>query len=166
MVRVRGVRPRGVAMIAAVALASEEGEGIADAGPPEHDPERRAHRKQAHASRFAMEAQGVVRQALHGPTGEARGLLLEDGRIGRFPPHMAEAVAALLVPGNPVLLRGDGFTTPHGTVIVVRAIGASADDLRVLGRAEAPPKKLKDKPGKEHKPRPPLGRQSGGIPGS
>jgi hypothetical protein len=100
-----------------------------------------------------MEAQGVVRQALHGPKGEVRGLLLEDGRAGRFPPHAAKAVAALLVPGSPVLLRGDGFATAHGTVIVVREIGASAGDLRKLDAEKPHPKKKHgDRPGKHHKP--------------
>ena len=151
-VRIRGVRPRGVAMIAAVSIAPEEGDRIVDAGPPEDDGERKARRKQAHATRSPMDVQGVVRQALHGPKGEVRGLLLEDGRTGRFPPHAAEAVAALLVAGNRVLLRGDGFATPHGTVIAVREIGTSADTLRALDVNKPHPKKHGNKPGKGHKP--------------
>ena len=83
-VRVRGVRPRGVAMIAAVSIAPEEGARIVDAGPPENGESRKAAHKQAHAARTAIEAQGVVRQVLHGPKGEVRGVLLEDGRSGRF----------------------------------------------------------------------------------
>jgi hypothetical protein len=149
-VRVRGVRPRGVAMIAAVSIAPEDGPRIVDAGPPEHDKDRKAERKHAaHAARSAMEAQGVVRQTLHGPKGEVRGVLLEDGRAGRFPPHAAKAVAALLVPGKPVVLRGEGASIPHGTVIAVREIGASADSLRKLDAEKPHPKK---KPGKDHKP--------------
>ncbi len=62
-VRVRGVRPRGVAMIAAVAVAPEEGDRIVDAGPPEDEGERKARRKRAHAARLPMEVQGIVRQA-------------------------------------------------------------------------------------------------------
>jgi hypothetical protein len=154
-VHIRGVRPRGVAMIAAVSIAPEEGERIVDAGPPDHDKDREAARRNAaHAARSAMEAQGVVRQALHGPKGEVRGVLLEDGRAGRFPPHAAEAVAALLVPGRPVVLRGAGFSNPHGTVIAVHEIGASAENLRKLDVGKPPPKKKHgDNPGKDHKPR-------------
>ena len=32
-----------------------------------------------------------------------------------------------------VLLRGDGCTTRHGTVLTVREIGSSRDDLRRIG---------------------------------
>ena len=151
-VRVRGVRPRGIAMIAAVSVAPEEGDRIVDAGPPDDEAPRKVERRQAHAARSPMEVQGVVRQALHGPKGEMRGLLLEDGRTGRFPPHAAEGVAALLVAGKSVLLRGDGFATPHGTVIAVREIGTSIDYLRQLDTKKPHPKVHVDKPGKGHKP--------------
>ncbi len=145
-VQVRGVRPRGVAMVAAVSIAPEEGARIVDAGPPEDDEGRKAARKQAHTKRTAMEAQGVVRQLLHGPKGEVRGVVLQDGRSGRFPPHAAQDLAAMLVPNASVLLRGEGLVTPHGTIIAVREVGMSADDLRPV---EA--KKPKDKH-KDHKP--------------
>lgn len=150
MVRVRGVRPRGVAMIAAVSIASDEGGQIVDCGPPDHDGEQKAHGKQAHTARTAMEAQGVVRQALHGPKGELRGLLLEDGRAGRFPPHVAASVAGLVTPGKPIVLRGEGLANSHGTVIAVREIGALADDMRVLETEKPRPKE----PDKKHKHRP------------
>ena len=144
-VHIRGVRPRGVAMIAAVSIAPEEGVRIVDAGPPEDGESRKAARKRAHAARAVIEAQGVVRQVLHGPRGEVRGVLLEDGRSGRFPPHAVEAVAGMLAASKPVLLRGDGIVTPHGTVIAVREIGTSSGDLHRIDT-----KKPKDKRGKDH----------------
>ena len=140
---VRGVRPRGVAMVAAVSIAPAEGAGIVDAGPPEDDEDRKAARKRAHARRMEMEAQGVVRKLLHGPKGEVRGVLLEDGRTGRFPAHASQDIAAMIVPAATVLIRGEGLATPHGTVIAVREIGTAASDLR---RVEA------KKPKKDHKP--------------
>ena len=149
-VHIRGVRPRGVAMIAAVSIAPEEGVRIVDAGPAEDGERRKAARKQAHAERTLIEAQGVVRQVLHGPKGEVRGVLLEDGRSGRFPPHAVEAVAGMLTPNKPVLLRGDGIVTPHGTVIAVDELGASLADMR---RIEG--KKPKDKHDKKPKPQRP-----------
>ncbi len=152
-VHVRGVRPRGVAMIAAVSIAPEEGARIVDAGPPENGESRKMARRQAHAKRVAIEAQGVVRQVLHGPKGEVRGVLLEDGRTGRFPPHAAEAVAGLLAPNKPVLLRGDGLATPHGTVIAVHEIGTSSGDLHRVAT-----KKPKDNHREDHKPRRPGSR--------
>jgi len=99
-------------MIAAVAVSPEEGTRIVDSGPPERDDSRKAARKQAHLSRMAMEVAGVLRQVLHGPKGEVRGLLLEDGRVGRFPSHAAEDLVSLLVPGTRLLLRGDGSRPP------------------------------------------------------
>jgi hypothetical protein len=150
-VQVRGVRPRGIAMIAAVSIAPEGGARIVDAGPPADDEGRKAARKQAHARRTEMEAQGVVRQVLHGPKGEVRGVLLEDGRAGRFPPHAAEALGGMLAPNARVLLRGEGLTTPHGTVIAAREIGTSVDDLRPV---EAKKPKDKHKHHKPHRPGP------------
>lgn len=125
-VRICGIRPRGVAMVAAVAVQPEDGARIVDAGPPHGGEARRP----AHARRTAVEVEGVLRQKLHGPKGEVRGVLLEDGRSARFPPHAGEGIEALLAPGARLLLRGDGFATEHGTVIAVREIGSSRDDLR------------------------------------
>jgi hypothetical protein len=149
-VRIRGVRPRGVAMIVAVSIASEGCGRIVDAGPREDDEARKARRKQTHAARSAMEARGVVRQALHGPKGEVRGLLLEDGRTGRFPPDAADSLAMLLASGKAVLLRGDGLSTPLGTVITIHEVGTSADDVRVLKTQKPHLKKHGDKPCTEH----------------
>jgi len=146
-VRVRGVRPRGVAMVAAVSVAPEEGAAIENGGPPLDEDTRKARRKQARGARTTMEARGVLRQVLHGPRGEVRGLLLEDGRSGRFPPHAAAAVAPRLVPGTPVLLRGDGLLTQHGTVIAIREIGTSAEDML---RLDEPPRPRHGKAPKPH----------------
>ena len=150
-IQVRGVRPRGVAMVAAVSIASEEGARIVDSGPPDDDEGRKATRKRAHAGRTTMEAQGVVRKLLHGPKGEMRGVLLEDGRAGRFPPHAAQDVATMMVPNASVLSRGEGLVTPHGTVIAVLEIGRSASDLRPV-EAQKPKKGHKDH--KPHRPGP------------
>ena len=142
------VRPRGVAMIAAVSVAAGKGAFIADEGPPEDNEGRRAARKQTRGARRTVEASGVLRQVLHGPRGEVRGLLLEAGRAGRFPPYVAEEMASILKPGTPLLLRGEGFVPEHGTIIAIGAIGTSADNMRPIDAK--PPK---DKHGKEHPPR-------------
>lgn len=143
-VGIRGVRPRDVAMIAAVAVTPEDGAPIVDLGPPKGD----AERKRSHEARTSMEVEGVLRQALHGPKGEVRGVLLEDGRAGRFPHHAAEPLLALLRPGQHLVLRGEGTTTAHGVVVAVREIGTSADDLRPveLGKDHKPGKDPKKAP--------------------
>jgi hypothetical protein len=146
-VRIRGVQPRGVAMIAAVAVVPEEGPPIVDGGPPKDGDARKAARKGAHAARSTMDVAGVLRQVLHGPKGEVRGLLLEDGRAGRFPPHAAEGLASMLKPGSHLLLRGEGLITAHGTVLAVREIGSPSGQLQ---RIDAGP--AHDKHGKPHKP--------------
>jgi hypothetical protein len=131
-VKVRGLRPRGVSdMVAAIALETETGRRIVDAGPS-NKAARKEVRKHTAARRVSSEIEGVVRRALHGPKGEIRGLLLEDGRAGRFPSHAAAALLPLLGAGTRILLRGDALSTEHGTVLAVRAIGASRDDLKDL----------------------------------
>jgi hypothetical protein len=139
-VRIRGVRPRNAAMIAAVAMQPEDGPRIVDGGPPGHDEARKAAKKRVAAARRPTEIEGVLRQALHGPKGEIRGLLLEDGRSGRFPPHAADALVGLLRPGTHLLLRGDAFSGEHGTVVAVREIGTAPDCLRRID-----PKPAKEK---------------------
>jgi hypothetical protein len=146
-VRIRGVQPRGVAMIAAVAVTPEEGTPIVDGGPPKDGDARKLARKQAHAARVAMEIEGVLRQVLHGPKGEMRGLLLEDGRAGRFPPHVAEGLTSMLKAGSRLLLRGEGLTTQRGTVLAVREIGPSHDHLC---RIDARPAKDKHEKPRKH----------------
>lgn len=150
-VRVRGVRPRNAGMIAALSVQPERGAVIVDDGPSEDNGARKNARKQAHAARISSEIDGVVRRPLHGPKGEVRGVLLEDGRSGRFAPHHSVFLAPLLQAGSSVVMRGDAFVTEQSTVVAVREIGASREDMRRLdGKADRPkPKdhKAHDVPG-------------------
>lgn len=146
-VKVRGLRPRGVPdMVAAIAVETEAGVRIVDAGPSDELPARKEARKRAAERRVPGEVVGVVRRALHGPKGEVRGVLLEDGRSGRFPPRVAAALSPLLGRATQVLMRGDLLATEHGTVLDVRAIGTSPDDLTDLSE-----KPRKEKPARHDK---------------
>lgn len=92
-----------------------------------------------------MEAEGTVRRSLHGPKGDARGALLEDGRIIRVPPHEAKECGPLLRPGARLAARGPGLTADGATVIDAKEIGASAASLKPVrpkkpGRDEKRPK--------------------------
>jgi len=140
-VRVRGVRPRGGDLIVAVAIETADGKRIVDTGPPKgHYDEEEPHKHVPKPKREPMDdAEGIVRRLLHGPRGEARGALLEDGRIIRVPPHEAERMAYLLSPGQTLAVRGVGLALALGTVIEAREIGASMDDLHPIK-----PKKPKD----------------------
>lgn len=129
-VKVRGVRPRGGDLIAAVAIETADGKRIVDTGPPKrHNDEEKPPKHATKPKREPMDAEGIVRRLLHGPKGEARGALLEDGRIIRVPAREAENIAHLLSPGQTLAVRGDGLSSGLGTVIEAREIGASTDDL-------------------------------------
>jgi hypothetical protein len=150
-VKVRGVTPRGVQMVAAVAIDTPKGR-ILDEGPDAREDDA-AFEKAKHSP---MTAQGVVKRSIHGPKGETRGAVLEDGRIIRLPPHAAERFSDLLVRGANIVVAGDGATTSFGTVVEARKIGASAEAMKAVG-----PKKPKHGPdhqgpkhhGKKHGPK-------------
>ena len=134
-ITVYGVRPRQAKMIAAVAIEAGPGQRIVDNGPPEE--KRGEHGKKKHdrlkydagAPHAPMEAEGTVRRSLHGPKGETRGALLEDGRIIRIPPHEAKEREPLLQPGAHLAARGPGLTTDGATVIDAEELGVSAASL-------------------------------------
>ena len=145
-VKVRGVRPRSGDLIAAVAIEALDGRRIVDNGPPKgHDGEEKPHKHATKPKREPMDAEGIVRRLLHGPKGEARGALLEDGRIIRVPAHEAERIAHLLSPGKTLAVRGEGLALTLGTVIEAREIGASTDDLHPIR-----PKKPKHEKRRDH----------------
>ena len=80
-----------------------------------------------------MSAQGIVKRPIHGPKGETRGAVLEDGRIIRLPPHEADRFSDLLAKGARISAAGEGATTSFGTVVEAREIGASADAMKAVG---------------------------------
>ena len=124
---IRGVRPRGVDMIAAVAIDTAKGR-ILDEGPHAREDDDAFE----DAKHGPMSVQGIVKQAIHGPKGETRGAVLEDGRIVRLPPHEAERFAKLLTKGATLAARGDGATTSFGTVVEARDIGATEQTLQAI----------------------------------
>lgn len=127
-VKVRGVRPRGVKMIAAVVIDTPKGR-ILDEGPQARD-DGEAFEKAKHGP---MSAQGIVKRPIHGRKGETRGAVLEDGRIIRLPPHEAERFSDLLAKGARISAAGEGATTSFGTVVEAHEIGASADTMKPVG---------------------------------
>ncbi|MBC8635561.1 hypothetical protein IAG25_01950 [Caballeronia sp. EK] len=122
-VRVRGVKPRGADMIAAVSLTPKNGKVILDEGP-HHDGEK--HQK-PHVERKPMEASGEVVLSLFGPKGELRGALLDDGTSLRMPPHAAAELTAYLAPGAHVQAWGHGIRNRHGRTIEVDEIAELID---------------------------------------
>jgi hypothetical protein len=98
-ISIRGIRPRGADIIAAVALTTSNGEKIIDNGPGEED-ENEARHLGGKPSR--TDAEGVVRLSLFGPKGELRGAVLQDGTVVRIGPKEAASLAELLCPGSPM----------------------------------------------------------------
>jgi hypothetical protein len=144
-IKVRGVRPRGRDLIVAVAIETGDGKCIVDNGPPKgHDGEGKRHKHAAKPKHEPTDAEGIVRRVLHGPKGEARGALLEDGRIIRMPPHEAERIAHLLSQGKTLAVRGEGLALALGTVIKAREVGVTEDDLQPLKPKKSKHEKHRD----------------------
>lgn len=150
-VRIRGVRPRGSALIAAVAIETMDGKRFVDNGPPKkHDGEDKSGKHGPKPKREPMQAEGSIRCVLHGPKGEARGALLEDNTIIRIPAHEAEGIAHLLVPCRRFSVRGEGLTSELGTVIEAREVGAAANALQPLKPKKPKHKEPSDQPADTH----------------
>ena len=129
-VKVRGLRPRGIDMVVAVSIQAGEAPAIVDNGPPRKEGPHKAHdhkgdkpTKPEHHKH--TDVQGVVMRVLHGPKGETRGALLEDGIIVWMPPHAAESLHDALAPGGKLAARGVELTNVLGTVVNAHEIGAS-----------------------------------------
>lgn len=126
-VRIRGVKPRGVEVLAAVQLTSSAGVVILDEGPRHGD----AKHLESRIDGREMEISGEVRLPLYGPKGELRGALLTDGTSVRMPPHAAEVLSGYLVPGVHIQVWGHGVKNKYGRTIEV-------DDIAELVDAEDP----------------------------
>lgn len=124
-VSVHGVRPRGAALLAAVAVTAKTGHKIIDDGPGHN-------RERPPAAHEAMEAGGTVRLLLFGPKGELRGALLTDGTIVRVGRKDADNLEKLLTPGAALAVRGDGVETRYGRVIHAKEAGKDLADLHPL----------------------------------
>jgi hypothetical protein len=126
-IRVRGIRPRGADMIAAVALIAADGRAIVDNGPGPETKKDEPHRA---VKSDDMTISGIARLSLFGPKGELRGAVLDDGSIVRVEAKEAPRFVELLRPRAVVAVRGDGLETKHGSVVAAREIGPDPSDLR------------------------------------
>jgi len=135
-ISVRGAKPRGADLIAAVAIDIAGGHRIDDKGPP--DDEKDQEEGHAKPKGELMEHEGVVVRTLHGPKGEVRAALFEDGITVRFPKHEADRILDLIVPGAVLAVRGRGLRIAAGTVIDAREAGSSLQDLQHLKKKSEP----------------------------
>jgi hypothetical protein len=145
-VKIHGLRPRSASMLIAVQLtASESQRVIVDDGPDD----RLRHEQ----PRRPFDVQGRVARTLHGPKGEPRGALLEDGSIVRLGKHARAEARALLTAGSVLAARGEGVSGAPGLCVEAKLIGSSFAKLEpVGGKPHDKPAKPKDKP-KDKKPK-------------
>ncbi len=133
-IKVRGVRPRGVDMVAAVSMQAGDAPAVVDNGPPKKEGPQNGHdhRGEKHTKpelHKHTDVQGVVAHVLHGPKGEKRGALLEDGIIVRMPWQAAESLHDNHAPGRELAARGMELTSDLGTVLDAHEIGVSLSAL-------------------------------------
>ncbi|KAB7769779.1 hypothetical protein [Xanthomonas maliensis] len=148
---VRGLKPRGVDMLVALAIDPEGGARIVDDGPhavhgkpkpkppapPAGKPQRTRHA-------------GTIARLLHGPHGHVHGVLLDDDVTVRFPPHAGEQFARQLEVGKSLTVDGDSKDTPHGVLIHAHALGGKTGTPTAIAAPRGPDGKPKPKPKPKH----------------
>lgn len=132
-ITVYGVLPMAEPMIAAVVIEAANGTRIEDHGLPTRKLPGTAgeHRIKARQG-SKLEVEALVRRTLHGPNGETRGVLLDDGTTVVLPSHQGEVFFDLLSPASRLTVRGSGLVTEMGKAIRADEIGRSVREMHVL----------------------------------
>jgi hypothetical protein len=153
-VSVHGLRAAALPLVQAVSITDQaNGRTIVDSGPPARGagppppgpgagpppPPPTFGPGPAAPLPGLTEARGRVRMSLHGPQGEVNGALLEDGTVLRLPPPAAATFSTLLQPGQSVVTEGVGLSSALGTVLEVRQIGTSREQLNYVA-SQSPPR--------------------------
>ena len=96
---------------------------------------------------------GTVQQYLLTPHGEVDGVLLKDGTVVRFPPHLGTALAGIAKPGDEVAVVGFlGPTTPHGRAIKALTITNEKTGQSLVDHPPSTPPLPPNMRGLAHKP--------------
>jgi hypothetical protein len=141
LIQVRGVRLRGINVIAAIAITTADRTEIVDHGPDHADKSK--CEETADEVEENADLDGVVRLSLFGPKGELRGALLTDGTVVRVGPKEAKDFAHLLAPGASLAVRGKRLLTRHCAVVTAAEMGSDASELKPIKKAK--PEKHKEK---------------------
>lgn len=126
-VDVFGVLVRGGAPLVAVAIEPLGGKRIVDQGPTPKVAKPKPHEDD---ERWAYD--GRIAHVLHGPKGDAHGVVLQDGVMVRFPPHAGHANGPMLRVGKPLAIEGRWLDTPYGAVVHADAMGAKPEAVTPL----------------------------------
>ena len=117
-VTIHGLKARALPMVAAASVTNDATHvTVTFTGQREDNP---------------IEAQGRIKEQLHGPRGDLNGALLEDGTIVRLPPPEATRLADQLAVGATLYARGVGVQSPLGRLILARAIGPSREQVTTI----------------------------------
>ena len=172
-VEVSGWRAPGVPVVRAASLKATASGRVVANQPPAAGAVREPRAPRDPGALTAMNASGRVARILYTGRGDANGVLLDNGTIVRFPPHVGTAYAAALQPGSVLEARGWGTRGANGNALEATALGSSTDTMRELfaGPGAQPPQPAGPAPrgreGKEpsrgHRP-PPASAPLGGQP--
>ena len=141
-VRVAGWRTPDVPVVRASSLtATASGRSLADT-PASASPPPPAPRDPGALT--AMSGSGRIARLLHTGRGDVNGVILDDGLIVRFPPHVGAELASSLQPGATISAKGWGSRGAQGRAFEATAIGTTAADMREVfagpGRAPGAPR--------------------------
>ena len=96
---------------------------------------------------------GIVQQYLLTPHGEVEGVLLKDGTVVRFPPHLGAALTGIAKPGDEVAVVGFlGPATSYGRAIKALTITNKKNGQTVVDRPPSTPPLPPDVRGLTRKP--------------
>jgi hypothetical protein len=132
-ISVRGYREPGAGVKAFIITNDASRQQVIEHPPAPDIAKMPKHLRFAALSRLSVT--GKVEQTLRGRNGEVNGVLLEDGTVVRFPPHIAFDFAALLQPGQVIAAEGLGTKNAYGRGVEAMALGPTPDVLRpIYGR--------------------------------
>jgi hypothetical protein len=146
-VTVHGLRAAALPLVRAVSVTdAASGATVVDNGPPEPGPRPLPPPPPPPGPAAAAtgplpglaEVRGKIRMELHGPAGDVNGALLADGTVLRLPPPEAARLAGFLTPGRDVVAEGVLLTNPVGSVMEVRQLGPSRDQLSLVQGPRGP----------------------------
>ena len=154
-VQVAGWRAPNVSVVRAATLtATTSGRSVSDqppgfgAMPP---------RPREPGALTAMSASGRVARQLYTDRGDANGVVLDNGTIVRFPPHVGAQLAPTLQAGSTLHAKGWGSRGAQGSALEATAIGTTADGMRELfaGPGSEPPPPRAPRGPRAERPLPP-----------
>jgi len=129
-ISVRGYRESGDIIKAFIITNETSKQQVVERPPAPDTAKMPKHLRFATLSRIAIA--GKVERPMRGKKGEVNGVLLEDGTVVRFPPHVAFDFAALLQPGQMLAANGLGSENSFGRALEATALGPAPDTVRPI----------------------------------